>query len=137
MNKTKILVVDDDRILRTLLHFKLTKFGSTVELAATGLEALAAIAKAPPDLIILDCMMPEMDGDETLKRLKAQEHTRSIPVIMLTARRGDKDAFNALALGAADYIAKPFNPDELVLRVQRFVENGTTEGLPDSNRRIG
>jgi DNA-binding response OmpR family regulator len=124
MNNTKILVVDDDRILRTLLHFKLSALGSTVQLAATGIEALASVAVDRPDLIILDCMMPGMDGDETLKRLKADEMTRSIPVIMLTARRGDTDAFNALTLGAADYVAKPFNPDELVLRVARFVEMG-------------
>lgn len=124
MNNTKILVVDDDRILRTLLHFKLSALGSEVQLAATGLEALASVANDRPDLIILDCMMPSMDGDETLKRLKANDVTCSIPVIMLTARRGDSDAFNALKLGAADYVAKPFNPDELVLRVTRFVEAG-------------
>jgi DNA-binding response OmpR family regulator len=135
MNKTKILIVDDDRILRTLLHHKLSALGSSVQLTANGIEALSAVATDRPDLIILDGMMPGMDGDETLKRLKANEETRTIPVIMLTARRGDTDAFNALTLGAADYIAKPFNPDELVLRIRRFVETANPQDVAPPERR--
>jgi DNA-binding response OmpR family regulator len=124
MENTKILVVDDDRILRALLQFKLSAQGSTVWVAETGFDALEMIAAHRPDLVVLDCMMPGMDGDETLRRLKADASTRSIPVVMLTARRGDDDAFRLLTLGASDHVAKPFNPDELVLRIRRFLESG-------------
>ncbi|MEQ9504802.1 MAG: response regulator [Hyphomonas sp.] len=133
---TKILVVDDDRVLRALLQFKLAAQGHDVRLAETGVEALALVASDRPDLIVMDCMMPGMDGEEALRHLKTNELTQSIPVIMLTARRGDDDAFQLLKLGAADFVSKPFNPDELVLRIRRFVDAGELQPADNSSRRV-
>lgn len=131
----KVLVVDDDRILRALLQFKLAAQGHDVRLAESGVEALASVASDLPDLVVMDCMMPGMDGEEALKHLKADVRTQSIPVIMLTARRGDDDAFQLLQLGAADFVSKPFNPDELVLRIRRVTEAGELQPNEQSSKR--
>ena len=121
MNDQRILIVDDDAMLRALLTFKLKAAGFEVEAAENGRQALDRIAEARPDLIVLDSMMPVMDGTETLARLQMDPDMASIPVFMLTARRGDQDAVQALKLGAADFINKPFNPDELVVRISRHL----------------
>lgn len=121
MANTRILVVDDDRMLRTLVAHKLSRIGYEVDQAENGQDALDSAAEKIPDLIILDGMMPVMDGIECLRNLKSSEKTSDIPVFMLTARRGEEDVVEALRLGAADYLSKPFNPDELILRIQRFV----------------
>ncbi|WP_300378357.1 response regulator [Henriciella sp.] len=127
MSQARILVVDDDRMLRTLVVYKLSDKGFTVEEAANGEEALQHVSENTPDLIILDGMMPGMDGSETLRHLKSDPATSSIPVFMLTARRSEEDIERALRLGANDYLAKPFNPDDLVLRIQRFISERTGE----------
>ena len=121
MASTRILVVDDDRMLRTLVVHKLSRIGYDVAQAENGQDALDAVAEKMPDLIILDGMMPVMDGIECLRNLKSNQNTSDLPVFMLTARRGEEDVVEALRLGAADYLAKPFNPDELILRIQRFL----------------
>ncbi|MEH6743429.1 response regulator [Hyphomonas sp.] len=117
----RILVVDDDRMLRTLLVHKLSRLGCRIDQAENGRGALDSVKSDPPGLIILDAMMPVMDGHETLRQLKSDPETAHIPVFMLTARRGETDVEDALHLGAADYVSKPFNPDDLVVRIARFV----------------
>ena len=122
-SKPKILVVDDDELLRDLLEFKLRSRGYEVELAEDGEAALAAASAAPPDLIVLDGMMPGLDGFQVLQRLADSGETREVPVIMLTARRQEQDVVAGLSLGAHDYLVKPFLPDELVLRIQRILNS--------------
>lgn len=108
-----ILVVDDDPKLVRLVEINLTQEGYGVHTAADGEAALAAVAQERPDLIVLDVMMPGMDGFETLKRLKADPALAEIPVIMLTARAQDEDVFEGYGTGAKWYLTKPFEPGEL------------------------
>lgn len=117
----KILVCDDDELLTELLQFRLEAKGFDVVVAGDGREALDSVSKAPPDAIVLDAMMPGMDGLEVLRRLREDAATRDIPVIMLTARKGERDIVDALRLGASDYLSKPFIPDELSARLVRLL----------------
>jgi len=110
-----ILVVDDEERLTSLLQAYLQQEGYRVVTAANGRQALAAVRREPPDLIVLDVMMPEMDGIEFLRVLRAHHST---PVVLLTARVGDEDKIVGLELGADDYLTKPFRPRELLARVR-------------------
>ena len=117
-----VLIADDDDLLQAVLVHKLAAVGYEVVIADNGRVALERLEVVKPDVIVLDAMMPVMDGFEVLRRLKADpnEAISSIPVVMLTALRRDSDVVTALNLGAADYLSKPFNPDELVARLARF-----------------
>ncbi len=114
----KILVVDDQPVNITLMQKKLESEKMTVLTARSGFEALEAVAAEPPDLILLDVMMPGMDGLEVCHRLKSNEDTRTIPIIFLTARDSREGMFEGLGAGAADYITKPVDLDETVARVR-------------------
>ena len=123
-----ILVVDDDKKLTLLVRGFLEKEKYKVSEAYSGRMALDAIKEAKPDLIILDIMMPEMDGIGACKRIKADKDTKMIPVIMLTSMSNVRDKVQGLNAGANDYITKPFNPEELIARVKaqlriKFLEN--------------
>ncbi|MBI5749857.1 MAG: response regulator [Nitrospinae bacterium] len=113
-----ILVVDDDKKLTLLVRGFLEKEKYQVAEAYSGRMALDAIKETKPDLIILDIMMPEMDGIEACKRIKADKDTKMIPIIMLTSMSTVKDKVIGLNAGANDYITKPFNPEELIARVK-------------------
>ncbi len=119
-----VLVCDDDELLVELIEFRLVAKGYTVLLARDGEQALEMMTAQPPDMIVLDAMMPGMDGFEVLGRIKADDVLKAIPVIMLTARKDEKDIVSALEIGAADYIVKPFIPDELLARIQRYLPKG-------------
>ena len=119
MPEPLILIADDDPLLRQILEHKLEASGYRVIAVEDGRAALEA-AKQRPVAIVLDAMMPVMDGFETLRRLKVDPALRGINVVMLTALKRDEDVVSALQLGAADYLAKPFNPDELVARLHRL-----------------
>lgn len=119
MSDSLVVVADDDPLLRQILEHKLGNSGFRVIAVEDGRAALEA-ARARPSVIVLDAMMPVMDGFETLRRLKADPKLRDIAVVMLTALKREDDVVSALKLGAADYLAKPFNPDELVVRLQRL-----------------
>jgi DNA-binding response OmpR family regulator len=108
-----ILVVDDDPKIVRVVEINLTQAGYQVRTAADGEEALAVVAKERPDLVLLDVMMPRLDGFETLKRLKADPASTDIPVVMLTARAQDEDVFEGYGAGAQWYLTKPFEPEEL------------------------
>ena len=112
-----IMVADDDPLLAEIVRFKLEAAGHRLHIAENGEELLAAIDIDRPDLVVLDAMMPVLAGRQVLERLKANPATASIPVFMLTARKGEEDVVAALQLGADDYVTKPFIPDELLLRV--------------------
>lgn len=132
MRQFRILVVDDDDRVLNFLRAKLKASGYEVVIARDGVEALEQAQAQEPDLVLLDVLMPRMDGFETLKHLR---RFSSVPVIMLSAKGADVDRIKGLDLGADDYLSKPFNPDELVARVEavkrrlRAVERGTTEDL--------
>ena len=124
MSSPKILVVDDQPVNVQLLKRKLEREGIQVIAAYTGTEALEIVIKDKPDLILLDVMMPDMDGMEVCQRLQELEETRSIPVIFITARSSKESKLEGLAVGAVDYITKPIDLDETLARVQtqlRFV----------------
>lgn len=124
MPASRILVIDDQPINVQLLKRKLEREGLQVAAAYNGREGLDMIAKSKPDLILLDVMMPDMDGIEVCQRLQASEDTRSIPVIFITARTTKESKLEGLAVGAVDYITKPIDLDETLARVQtqlRFV----------------
>jgi DNA-binding response OmpR family regulator len=118
----QVIVADDDELLQQLVSHKLAQRGYATRCVDNGEALLKAIDEAVPDLIVLDAMMPIMDGFEALRRLRAAPASAGIPVIMLTARRGEQDVVTALNLGASDYLAKPFMPEELALRVRALLD---------------
>ena len=116
-----ILLAEDEPQTAQLIEFKLKQAGFEVAHATDGESALTLAAATQPVLIILDGLMPVMDGFEVLRRLKESPRFQRIPVIMLTARSRDKDVVSGLELGAADYMVKPFSPSELVARVRKIL----------------
>ena len=120
MAKRIVLAEDEPQIAR-LVEFKLKKEGYQIVWKENGEEALKAIKADRPDLILLDVMMPVMDGYEVLRRVKEDENLKSIPVVMLTARAQERDVVKGIDLGAEDYITKPFHPAELLARVKRIL----------------
>jgi two-component system KDP operon response regulator KdpE len=115
MKTFTVLVVDDDRQILDFLRPKLRGAGYEVLTAANGIEALEQVKNREPDLLVLDMMMPEKDGLETLREIRGFS---AVPVIVLSARGSDADKIKGLDYGADDYLAKPFNPDELVARIK-------------------
>jgi len=122
--RPKILVVDDEPEAVELLEFNLKQAGFEVIAAADGAQALKKARSASPSLIVLDLMLPEVDGLEVCKMLRRDPATARIPIIMLTAKAAEIDRVLGLELGAEDYITKPFSPRELVLRVQKVLKRG-------------
>ena len=122
--KHKILAVDDERDILKLLQYNLCNAGFDFISAENGPEAIELAQSAMPDLILLDLMLPNMDGMEVLKVLKANSETSMIPVMMLTAKGEEIDRILGLELGADDYVVKPFSPRELVLRIKTVLRKG-------------
>ena len=120
--KTKILIVDDEPDALELIEVNLKSAGFDVRRAASGREALEKARAALPALILLDVMLPEMDGLEVCKALRRDPKTAFIPIVMLTARAAEIDRILGLELGADDYVTKPFSPRELVLRVRNLLK---------------
>ena len=114
----RVLIVDDDPDIQKLVSYNLHQAGFRVSTAATGLAALESVQEQPPDLIILDIMLPDRDGLEVCRKLRQLDKSRRIPIIMLTARTQEVDRVVGFELGADDYVMKPFSPRELVLRVK-------------------
>ncbi len=125
-NKPYILVVEDEAPLVTLLRYNLEKQGFRVEDAGDGGEALTRITETPPDLLLLDWMLPTMSGIELCRQLRRRPATRTLPVIMLTARAEDQDAVRGLDTGADDYITKPFNTEALIARIRALLRRSGT-----------
>ncbi len=132
-----VLVVDDEEQIRKLISVGLTRAGYDVTVACSGREALVRIAEARPQLIISDVMMPEMDGFALLAQLRSQSDTRSIPLILLTAKSSTEYIVAGLALGADDYLRKPFNMTELLARVRAKMERPPvpSDELPAQRRQ--
>ena len=123
MTQMRILVCDDEELITDLLRFRLEARGYAVTVAADGGEAIAQVEspETRPDLVVLDAMMPVIEGYEVLRRIRANESTRKLPVIMLTARKREADVLDALKLGADDFIVKPFIPEEIIARIARLL----------------
>ncbi len=120
--KPKVLVVDDEPDVIELLEFNLRQAGFEVIAAESGSEALDKVRTRSPDAIVLDLMLPEIDGLEICKRLRRDPATARLPILMLTARAGEVDRVLGLEMGADDYLTKPFSPRELVLRVKKLLQ---------------
>jgi DNA-binding response OmpR family regulator len=127
-----ILTVDDETNIRRLLQVNLQRAGYRVTMASDGVEALESIALERPDLVVLDVMMPRMDGFEVLRRLRIDAATADLPVIMLTAKAQDADVFRGWQSGADCYLTKPFNPTELLVFVKRVLEPPIEEDVAGS-----
>ena len=118
----RILMVEDEEDIAFLIRFLLERNGYAVEHAADGRQALDYLVDSPvPDLVLLDIMLPYHDGLEILERLRTQPNWQTVPVLMLTAKAREADIVRALELGADDYVTKPFQPDELLARLRRFM----------------
>jgi DNA-binding response OmpR family regulator len=126
----RVLVVDDDPTVSDVVRRYLERAGFEVSMAADGLTALSVYDKYQPDLVVLDLMLPGIDGLEVCRRLRAKSST--VPIIMLTALGEESDRVLGLQLGADDYVTKPFSPRELVLRVQSVLRRASTAGAPST-----
>lgn len=129
----KILACDDEKNIVRLIQVNLERHGFDVITAYDGKEALHKVLHEHPDLVVLDVMMPYMDGFEVLQNLRRHAVTRDIPVIMLTAKAQDADVFKGWQSGVDCYLTKPFNPAELVSFVKRIFS--TSDGGPGGDRR--
>ncbi|MFM8704446.1 MAG: response regulator, partial [Planctomycetia bacterium] len=132
----QILVVDDEEDLLELVSYKLSKDGYRVQCVGTGEEALKAARRQPPDLIVLDWMLPAVDGLEVCRRLKNDPKTRDIPVIMLSAKGEEGDMVTGLDRGADDYISKPFSPRVLSARVKALLRRKEADAKAEQEMTI-
>ncbi len=132
MPKPCILVVDDEEDILELVRYNLAKEGYLVETVASGEDALNIVRRRKPDLVLLDLMLPGLDGLEVCKKLKADSATAPIPIVMLTAKGEDADIVSGLELGADDYITKPFSPRELTARVRAALRRRRDKPFTDA-----
>lgn len=136
--RRRILVVDDENNIRDVLTHYLEAAGFAVLEAADGAAALRSAATSPPDLVVLDLMLPGIDGLEVCRRLRAES---AIPILMLTAKTEEEDTLTGFGLGADDYVTKPFSPREVVVRVQALLRRVEALSVPamvlDDNLRVG
>lgn len=136
MARETVLVVDDEEEILELVKYNLEKEGFTVVGVTTGETAIAAAQKKMPDVLVLDLMLPGLDGLEVCRRLKGDPKTRHIPVIMLTAKGSEADIVTGLELGAADYVTKPFSPRVLTARVKAVLRRDAEATEDDAVVRI-
>ncbi len=127
---SEVLVVEDEPDIRSLIVLNLTRDGFRCRTAATGFEALRTVKMSLPDLVVLDLMLPELDGLEVCRRLRQDPASASLPIIMLTAKTDEVDRILGLELGADDYVAKPFSPKELVARVRAVLRRTRQREVP-------
>jgi len=133
---TTILVVEDDRDIGDLVIRYLTKAGFSSELLTNGREAIARIQAAPPDLLVLDLMLPGVDGLEICRQVRSNPKTASLPIVMVTARGDESERIVGLELGADDYLPKPFSPGELVARIRAVLRRTTRRTTVASERPL-
>ena len=138
MPKEKILVVDDEEDILELVRYNLEREGFRVTCAESGEKAMARTRQEAPDLIVLDLMLPGIDGLEVARRLKQNQKTAGLPVVMLTAKGEEADIVTGLELGADDYITKPFSPRVLIARIKAVLRRQSREAQdPDRILNIG
>jgi two-component system phosphate regulon response regulator PhoB len=137
MNKKTVLIVEDEEDIQQLVGFNLIKAGFHVEYADSGEQALDKIQEQHPDLILLDLMLPGMDGMEVCKILRSENKTAEIPIIMLTAKGEETDIVDGLEVGADDYITKPFSPKILISRAKAVLRRKAKSTPPEPPERGG
>ncbi|MBN1188695.1 MAG: response regulator transcription factor [Dehalococcoidales bacterium] len=130
----RILAVDDEPNILELIRLYLGQEGYQVETVSTGGEALARLAAFNPDLVVLDLMLPDLDGFEVCRRIRTKSN---VPIVMLTARREDTDKIVGLEIGADDYLTKPFNPRELIARIRAIFRRMQSGQKPSDNIEMG
>ncbi|HVX16092.1 MAG TPA: response regulator [Pirellulales bacterium] len=135
MAKDRILVVDDEEDLLELINYNLSKEGYRVTCVGSGEEAMREARANPPDLIVLDLLLPSVDGLEVCKLLKNDSRTKHVPIVMLTAKGEEADMVTGLELGADDYITKPFSPRVLIARVRAVLRRKNEAPSPDATIR--
>ena len=133
MIKQSVLVVEDEEDIRELVSYNLLKEGYQVAGVASGEEALAAIESKPPDLVLLDLMLPGLDGLSVCRKLKGSPQTETTPVIMLTAKGEEADIVAGLNMGADDYVTKPFSPKVLLARIRAVLRRAAEEQQPEAD----
>jgi two-component system alkaline phosphatase synthesis response regulator PhoP len=136
MPKGTILVIDDEKDLIELVSYNLERDGFLVKGAPDGESGVAAAVKDLPDVIVVDVMLPGIDGFEVCKRLRSESRTTRIPIIMLTAKSAESDRIVGLELGADDYVAKPFSPRELAARIKAVMRRVSTQSAPEPSAVI-
>ncbi len=136
MKRQRIVVIEDEPDILEVIQYNLSREGFDVEGARDGESGLRQVRKGDPDLVLLDLMLPGVDGVELCRKLKEDELTRSIPIIMVTAKGEESDIVLGLGLGADDYITKPFSPKELVARVKAVLRRGQLREQQAQNARI-
>lgn len=134
MSKEHILVVDDEEDIIELVKYNLIREGYNITCATSGEEALKIVGSTPPDLIVLDLMLPDIDGLEVTRQLKSNPKTRSVPIVMLTAKGEESDIVAGLELGADDYIAKPFSPRVLVARIRTVIRRQHKKSIDEASK---
>jgi two-component system, OmpR family, alkaline phosphatase synthesis response regulator PhoP len=134
---SRILVAEDDPDIANLLAHYLQKAGFEADIVGTGREVVPRLRKTPPDLLLLDLMLPGLDGLEVCRAVRSDENTASIPIIMVTAKGEESDRIVGLELGADDYITKPFSPGEVVARVRALLRRTSRSGAADSRLVYG
>jgi two-component system alkaline phosphatase synthesis response regulator PhoP len=134
---SRVLVAEDDEDIAELVRHYLLKAGFETEVVSSGRDVLPLVRRNAPDLILLDVMLPGLDGLEVCRALRADVNTAAIPVIMLTAKGEESDRIVGLELGADDYITKPFSPNEVVARVRALLRRAHRGDRPDSRLTYG
>lgn len=137
MKGKRILVVDDEKDIVRLLEYNLKKEGYEVLTAATGEEGLKAAVSGRPDLVILDIMLPVLDGFEVCKNLRANPKTAALPVLMLTAKGSETDEVVGLEIGADDYVTKPFKISVLLTRIKKLLQRSKAPAPPAASMKAG
>ena len=133
MGRERVLVVDDEEDILHLVEYNLAKEGFDVTAVTTGEEALTAVRESPPDLVVLDLMLPGLDGLEVCKLLKRNPRTATVPVVMLTAKGEEADVVAGLELGADDYVTKPFSPRVLLARIKAVLRRDAKEAIGEKD----
>ncbi|MGH2571028.1 MAG: response regulator [bacterium] len=128
MAREKILVIEDEPDIGEVIQYNLSREGYWVSVITDGDEAYDRVLREPPDLVLLDLMLPGTDGLEICRRLKGDQVTRAVPIIMVTAKGEESDVVLGLGMGADDYVPKPFSPRELVARVRAVLRRGRVRG---------
>ena len=133
----RVLIIEDDKDIVELVRYNLEKEDFQVTSAGDGLTGVAQLKKSPPDLLILDLMLPKLPGLEICKEIRRDETLNRLPILMLTARSDEADRVVGLELGADDYVTKPFSPLELVARVKALLRRAEPAGRPEKPIEVG
>lgn len=133
----RVLVAEDDPDIASLIAHYLQRAGFEADLVSSGRDVLPRVKKAPPDLLLLDVMLPGQDGLEVCRAVRRDPQTAAIPIIMITARGEESDRIVGLELGADDYITKPFSPNEVIARIRALLRRAHRTGPPDGRLTYG